>query len=89
MYQYEEVNDNEGRQLAKDINAFYFRTSAKKEENGGIDEVFTIIGKKFLNPDQEIVNNLNKEEYKNRGEKLLREKIKNDSNANNQRRSCC
>ena len=87
MYQYEEVKDDEGRALAKEINAFYFRTSAK-DENGGIDEVFTSIGQKFLNPDKEIVSNLTKEEYKNRGERLMREKIKNDNN-NTQKKGCC
>jgi len=56
----EEVTDNEGKSLAKEINAIYMRTSAKL--NSSIDEMFNSIGKKFLNPNSEITSNLTKEE---------------------------
>ena len=56
----EEVTDNEGKSLAKEINAKYMRTSAKL--NSSIDEMFNSIGKKFLNPNSEITSNLTKEE---------------------------
>ena len=84
LYQFEEVKNDEGLNLAKDIKALYQKTSAK-EESGGIDELFKNIGKQFLNPELEITSNMTKEELKNRGEKIMRNKIKN----NNNKKSCC
>ena len=52
MYQFEEVSNDEGVALAKELNAIYKRTSAK-EQGGGIDDLFKLIGKKFLHPDSE------------------------------------
>jgi GTPase SAR1 family protein len=77
LYQYEEVSNEDGKELAKKINAIYQRTSAKEEE-GGVDELFKIIGKKILDPSYEIATNLTKEERRKRGEKLMREQIKNE-----------
>ena len=84
MYQYEEVTNDEGLALAKEINSIYQKTSAK-EASGGIDELFKNIGKKFLHPESEITSNMTKEELKNRGEKIMRDKIKNNKN----KKSCC
>ena len=42
----EEVKENEGKALAKEINAIYIRTSAKL--NTCIEEMFNRIGKKFI-----------------------------------------
>ena len=41
MYEFEEVKTNEGKSLAKELNAICHRTSAK-EASGGIDELFKI-----------------------------------------------
>ena len=79
----EEVTDNEGKSLAKEINAIYMRTSAKL--NSSIDEMFNSIGKKFLNPNSEITSNLNKEEMIQKTEKLRRDQIKN----NTRKKNCC
>ena len=84
LYEHEEVTNEEGIKLAKQLNAIYQRTSAK-EENGGIDELFKNIGKKILNPDAEINTYISKEERKNRGEKLMREQIKME----NKKKGCC
>ena len=81
LYQHEEVSNKEGIELAKQIKAIYQRTSAK-EESGGIDELFKNIGRKVLDPNVEINTNLTKEERKNRGDKLMREQIKNEKNNN-------
>ena len=70
-YMNEEVTDNEGKSLAKEINAIYMRTSAKL--NSSIDEMFNSIAKKFLNPNSEITSNLTKEEMIQKTEKLRRE----------------
>ena len=86
LYQLEEVTNNEGLALAKELKSIYHRTSAK-ETSGGIDELFKNIGKKFLDPNSEITSNMTKEELKNKGEKIMREKIKNSNNQ--KKKSCC
>ena len=84
MYQYEEVKNQEGLSLAKELNSIYQRTSAK-ETSGGIDKLFNNIGKKFLDPKSDITSNLTKEELKSRGEKIMRDNIKNKNN----KKKCC
>ena len=79
----EQVSDNEGKALAKDLNALYMRTSAKL--NSSIDEMFIKIGKKFLNPSSEIASHLTKEEMIQKTEKLRRDQIKNNTRNNR----CC
>ena len=85
MYEYEEVDKHDGINLAKELNAIYHRTSAK-EESGGVDELFKSIGKKFLDPNSEITSNMTKEELKQKGEKLIRDKIKNEKK---NKKGCC
>ena len=82
-YMNEEVSENEGKALAKEINSIYIRTSAKL--NSSIDEMFNNIGKKFLNPNSEITSNLTKEEMIQKTEKLRRDQIKNS----NKNKGCC
>ena len=88
-YLKEQVSDNEGKALAKEINAIYMRTSAKL--NSSIDEIFNSIGNKFLNPETEITSNLTREEMIQKSEKLRRDKIKlnNNSNNNKNKKKCC
>ena len=85
MYQFEEVTNDEGIALAKELKSIYQRTSAKDNTGGGIDELFKNIGKKFLDPDSEITSNMTKEELKNKGDKIMRDKIKN----NQKKKNCC
>ena len=90
LYLEEQVNDNEGKNLAKNINAIYLRTSAKL--NSSIDELFNNIGNKYLNPEMEIISNLTKEEMIQKSEQSRRDKIriKNDINNNNgSKKKCC
>ena len=84
MYQFEEVTNNERLVLAKELKSIYHRTSAK-EASGGINELFKSIGKKFLDPNSEITSNMTKEELKSKGEKIMRDKIKN----NQKKKNCC
>ena len=88
-YLKEQVSDNEGKALAKEINAIYMRTSAKL--NSSIDEIFNSIGNKFLNPEMEITSNLTREEMIQKSEKLRRDKFKlnNNSNNNKNKKKCC
>ena len=85
MYQYEEVHNNDGLALAKELNSIFKITSAK-ETSGGIDELFKTIGKKFLDPNSENTSNMTKEELKIKGEKIMRDKIKNN---NQKKKGCC
>ena len=83
-YMSQEVTDNEGKALAKEINAIYKRTSAKL--NSSIDELFKEINKKYLNPNSEITSNLTKEEMIQKSEKLRRDKIKSSTTT---KKNCC
>ena len=85
MYQMEEITNDEGLAFAKELNAIYKRTSAKVAQGGGIDDLFKVIGKQFLHPENEITSNMTKEELKSKGEKLRRDKIKKKK----KRRNCC
>jgi hypothetical protein len=82
-YENEKVTDKDGKDLAKEINSLYMRTSAKL--NTSIDTMFYNIGLKMLNPDSEITNNLTKEEMIQKTEKLRREQIKNST----KKKGCC
>jgi len=83
-YFHVEVKDEEGKSLAKEINAIYMRTSAKL--NTCIDQMFMAIGKNMLNPDSEITSNLTKEELIQKTEKIRRDQIKEN---NARRKNCC
>ena len=78
MYQFEEVSNDEGIAFAKELKAIYKRTSAKVASGGGIDDLFKIIGVKFLHPDSENTSVLTKEEKRTKEIKLQRDKIKNE-----------
>ena len=47
LFSIEEVTEDEGNKFANDIGAFFYLTSAK--ESIGIYELFTEVGKKYLN----------------------------------------
>jgi len=48
MYEHEEVEETEGKELAQELHAIFQKTSAK--EATGVEDLFISIGKKFLNP---------------------------------------
>ena len=78
MYQFEEITNDEGIAFSKEIDSIYRRTSAKSGE--GIDELFRLVGQKFLNPNSINTTNMTNEELKKHGDKLKREKIKKERN---------
>jgi len=86
MYEFEEVTEEEAKAYAKEINAIFQKTSAKMEN--GVNELFTMIAKKFVNPETENTSNLTKEELKKRGDKLKKEQLKKENN-NNKINKCC
>ena len=75
LYEDEKVKEEEGREFAKEIGAYFKLTSAFL--NSGIEELFKTIGVKFLD---DYINNLNNEEYIN-GKKKLKNK--------NEKKGCC
>ena len=48
MYEHEAVDENEAKQLTKELNAIFQKTSAKS--SNGIEDLFIKIGNKFLKP---------------------------------------
>lgn len=84
MYEYEEVSEQEAKAFAKDIGAIFQTTSAKL--SNGVDELFKMIGKKFVNPDAENVSNLTKEEMEQRKKQI---KIKEIKNQKQEKGGCC
>ena len=69
MYEHEEVEENEGKELAKDLGAIFQKTSAK--ESTGVEDLFIKIGKKFLNPNATTgTPSSGKAEIKEKGQKL-------------------
>ena len=46
LYEHEEVEENDGKELAKELGAIFQKTSAK--EAYGVEDLFTNIGKKSL-----------------------------------------
>ena len=82
MYEFEEVPEEEGMALAKQINAI-FQTTTAKDKNGSIDQLFMNLGKKFLHPNMENTTNLTKDELKNKGIQIKKKKKKNG------KKGCC
>ena len=48
MYETEQVDEDEAKKFAEELNAIFQKTSAKS--SNGIEDLFIKIGKKFLNP---------------------------------------
>ena len=88
LYEDQEVSFYEGLDLAKEINAIYLRTSAKNE-SGGIDELFEKIGKKLLDPNIVINNNISKEKKQIREKKKISEKKIKETIKTGNKKGCC
>ena len=84
MYDKEEVNENEAKEFAEKIGAFFGITSAKN--NTGINDLFMNAANKFVDPNYKI----NPEESKDKGDS--REgtvKLENKDLQKAKRRGCC
>ena len=83
MYEQEEVEENEGKEYAKEVNAIFQKTSAK--ESTGIEDLFIKIGKKILeSPGEE--SNIAKNEIKEDKKKIKLDKNKIEEK---QKKGCC
>ena len=82
MYEKEDVSENEGKEFAEQIGAFFEMTSAKN--NTGINDLFMNAAQRFFDPDYKQNSEDGKDNIESEG------KVKLDSNAQkNQRRRCC
>ena len=91
MYEYQEVTNEEGLTLAKEIKAIYKRTYAKTQQNVVSDDLLKLLFKKFFNPNFEITSNLTKEELIKREEKKKRSEIKklHQQQLQKKKKNCC
>ena len=81
MYEFEEVPEEEGVALAKQINAIFQSTTAK-EQNGSVDKLFQNLGRKFLHPNSDVGTDSDNEQ-KNRGQQL------NNKKGGKEKKGCC
>ena len=82
MYEQEQVEENEGKDLAKQLGAIFQKTSAK--ESTGVEDLFTIIGKKFINPNS-TGGSGSKVDNKPKGQKLKA----GEQKAEGGKKGCC
>jgi len=94
LYENRDVQDEEAKEFAKSINAIFQYTSAKN--SSGIEELFEKIGKKYFNPDINIIDEENKErelyEQKKRqkGQKNNDNKVKLENPpSGKKKKKCC
>ena len=92
-YLEQEVPTQDGKNLAKELNAIFMCTSAK--EGNGIDELFNLIAAKFINPSKNISESfMSKDEIiEHRRKQSLKEKEKNKKleieDTKKNKKGCC
>ena len=79
IYDYEDVEESEGKNLAKELGAIFQKISAK--ESTGVN---TAIGKKFINPNATIGGSNSEVDNKPKGQKLKAGEQKADG-----KKGCC
>ena len=87
-YLNQEVTMDEGKELAKSLDALFICTSAKL--GNGIDDLFKLSGEKFLNPNKNIAEiYMNKNELLEQMNKKKIEEIKKGNVKNKKKNKCC
>ena len=87
-YLNQEVTIDEGKELAKSLDALFICTSAKL--GNGIDDLFKLSGEKFLNPNKNIAESyMNKNELLEQMKKKKIEEIKKGNAKNKKKNKCC
>ena len=81
-YEFEVVSLKEGNELADQVHAIFRSTSAKLSH--GIEELFKVIGEKFIDPSMNTETSVSKEE-----EFRKNIKIKNGKKGKREKRGCC
>ena len=89
MYEHEEVDEDDAKNLAEELNAIFQKTSAK--ESTGIEDLFVKIGKKVLNPKEDVNPPGQGNTGKSVGKNNKKENIKlNEKNSGGkQKKGCC
>jgi len=93
LFEKEQVNEEEARAFAKEINAIFEPTSAAKNE--GIDDLFHHLGCKFIEPNYQVDDSEIKDKRKKSGKDkrgASQKKIKlgdNKSQGNDKQKKCC
>ena len=89
MYEHEQIDEEEAKNLANELNAIFQKTSAK--ESHGIEDLFVKIGKRFLNPKGEVNPQLQGNQSKSGGKVNKKENIKLDGKnpGGKQKKGCC
>ena len=78
LYESRKVKEEKVLEFAKSINAIFQYTSAKN--SSGIEELFEKIGKKYFNPDINIIDDEDKQKYLYEQKRLEQENKKKDKN---------
>jgi small GTP-binding protein len=91
-YMEQQVDMQDGKNLAKELNAIFQTTSAKL--GTGVNELFTLIAQKYIDPTKNISESfMSKEEIMENKNKMQMEKIKNKKiqaeKEKNKKRKCC
>ena len=100
LYEHQEVETKEGRELADEINAIFQSTSAKNDS--GINTLFENIGKKIIIPEYDYKKNDSKsqqeyikiakgrknEKFENKKDNIKLEKDSNEIKGTNKRKCC-
>ena len=87
-YLNQEVTIDEGKELAKSLDALFICTSAKL--GNGIDDLFKLSGEKFLNPNKNIAESyMNKNELLEQMNKKKIEEIKKGNAKNKKKNKSC
>ena len=89
-YLNQKVPTQEGKDFAKELNAIFQSTSAKL--GNGINELFTLIAEKYLDPTKNISESyMNREEILEQKKKIKIEEVRNKTNneENIQKKKCC
>ena len=91
LLEFEEVEEGEGRKLAKDLNAIFKTTSAKNQT--GINDLFYAIANKIVDPSYDV-NKDDDDDKDNKGNKETVKinqsvQIEKDKEKKNQKKKCC
>ena len=89
MYEKEEVEEKEGKELAKELGAIFQKTSAK--ESTGIEDLFIKIGLKFIAPSNNSGNSGGggKKETTEETESEQKIKLKKEGDGDKKKKGCC
>lgn len=85
MYEFEEIKEDEGKAYARSIKASFKSTSAKNAT--GIEDLFSVIAKKYINPQYDDKSNLNKDEIQQKNNKITLQK-NYSNNVINTKKTC-